>query len=110
MGQRTSSGRGRARKLNRRMGASGLGWTRSISRDVDGRRIIVEVPDEVETVARILELRSRGATLRGVAAILTLEGRNTKRGGRWYASTVWEVLRAHDALDEAPVVARSGRR
>jgi Recombinase len=52
------------------------------------------VPDEGEqaTVARIRELHGEALSLRDIAATLTGEGRSTKRGGAWHASTVARVL------------------
>jgi len=41
----------------------------------------------------ILALRAQGRSLREIAARLTEEGIATRRGGRWYASTVRAVLR-----------------
>ena len=51
-----------------------------------------ETDKEAATVARILELREQGTTLRDIAARLTAEGRATKKGGRWQAETVRKVL------------------
>ena len=57
-----------------------------------GRQCIVRVDDEAETVARIVALRGEGLSLRRIADTLTMEGRATKRGGRWAAEQVRAAL------------------
>jgi DNA invertase Pin-like site-specific DNA recombinase len=56
----------------------------------DGVRL---VPDagEAATVARVLELRAGGASVRGIAAQLDAEG-HVARGGRWHPTTVARLL------------------
>ena len=70
-----------------------VGWTRTGERNQDGRQIVADVKGEVATVRRIVQLRERGLTLRAIAAALQDEGRPTKAGGKWHASTVRNVLR-----------------
>ena len=53
---------------------------------IDGK--LEENDEEQATLRRVRELRGQGLTLRAVAAALTEEGFTTKRGGKWYASTV----------------------
>ncbi len=48
---------------------------------------------ELATVARIRELSADGASLSGIARRLNADAVPTKRGGRWYASTVRYLLR-----------------
>jgi site-specific DNA recombinase len=48
--------------------------------------------DGPHTLARAVELRGEGRTLREVAQALTDEGRPTSRGGRWGAETVRLLL------------------
>jgi DNA invertase Pin-like site-specific DNA recombinase len=52
------------------------------------------VDDEAEraTIRRILELEQGGLSLRQMAAVLEIEGRVAKRGGRWHPQTVARVL------------------
>lgn len=57
-----------------------------------------ETADEARAVARIIELRSEAATLRAIAATLTAEGYQTKKGGQWAAETVRKVLAREAAL------------
>lgn len=53
---------------------------------------LVAVEAEAEAVAVIQTLRAEGATLQAIAETLNARGVATKRGGRWYASTVKNVL------------------
>ena len=79
------------------LGGEALGWVRDDETDSHGRRVVREVEEEAATVARIIELREAGMSLRDVATTLTAEGRKTKRGGAWYASTVRAVLARQEA-------------
>lgn len=47
---------------------------------------------EIAAVERIGALHAEGRTLRAIAATLTAEGHQTKRGGAWGAETVRKVL------------------
>jgi len=80
------------RKRGVRLGGEALGWRRTDATDEAGRRVVAEVQDEAAAVRRILALRGEGRTLRAIAATLTGEGFQTKRGGAWFASTVRAVL------------------
>lgn len=67
------------------------------SRTARGERI--ERPSQRSdsgTVARLLELRSEGQTLRQIATTLTDEGYATAQGGTWRAGTVGYLLHKHD--------------
>ena len=91
-GERTRDALAHLRAEGVRLGGEGLGWRRGDSTDVEGRRIVEDVANEVETARRIFELRNEGKSLRDIAAALTGEGRTTKRGGTWAAETVRKVL------------------
>lgn len=75
------------------VGGVPLGLRRTDEIDREGRRIVVPVPDELNTVERARALRAGGSSLRSIARILREEARVTKRGGRWDATTVAKVLR-----------------
>ena len=55
-------------------------------KEVQGR--LIEVEKESAIVAEILVLREQGHTLAGIAGQLNTRGIKSKRGGRWYASSV----------------------
>jgi site-specific DNA recombinase len=84
------------------LGAAALGWTRTDDLDGAGRRAVVPVAAEADTVARIRSLRAEGRTLRGIAAQLQAEGRATKRGGAWAAEQVRAVLARSAPEPSAP--------
>ncbi len=89
---RTTDGRNqRGQRDGERGGAIPLGYNRI--RDGNGRAIGVEVVDpEAAIVRRIFALRSTGAALRAIADELNADSAMPRRGAKWYASTVREVL------------------
>ncbi|HEV8339592.1 MAG TPA: recombinase family protein [bacterium] len=50
------------------------------------------VPNELETVARILRLRSQGLSLRRIAETLAEAKVSTKKGGHWGAETIRGIV------------------
>ena len=60
--------------------------------DVVGDRL-VEVEDEMNTVAEVRRLAAEGVSLRNICAHMTAHGFKTKRGGTWRPSTVQSILR-----------------
>lgn len=95
IGERTKAALTYLKANGVRLGPPALGWSRTAERDADGRLGVIEIEEERDTVARILGLRSQRLSLRCIAVQLTLEGRATKRGGRWQPVTVQRVLRRH---------------
>lgn len=57
---------------------------------IEGR--LVKVEQEAELVAEMRRQRTSGATLAGIAQSLNDRGIQGKSGGRWYASTVSNIL------------------
>jgi len=78
-----------------RLGAEALGWRRCDATDAGGRRSYEDVAPEAATIARVLELRQEGRSIPEIVAALIAEGRRTKRGGRWHATTVQRILARH---------------
>jgi DNA invertase Pin-like site-specific DNA recombinase len=66
-------------------GSPPYGW-RAVGRE------LVEHPHEQAALARMRTLRAAGASYRDVAAALTNEGYEPKRGGTWYPMTVRQIL------------------
>ncbi len=96
IGERTSEALAQLRREGVKLGGEALGWRRSEGADASGRRIVCDVVEEVETLRRMMTLRASGATIKQIATALEAEGRRTKSGGRWHATTVQRVLaRAH---------------
>ncbi|HEX2570104.1 MAG TPA: recombinase family protein [Polyangia bacterium] len=63
-----------------------LGFVRSGDR-------LVEVEDELQTVAEVRRLAAEGVSLRNICAQMTAHGHRTKKGGAWRPSTVQAILR-----------------
>jgi DNA invertase Pin-like site-specific DNA recombinase len=93
IGERTRDALTHLRNEGVQLGGEALGWTRTNDTDTDGRRIVAAVQSEARAVARIIRLREQGLTMRAIAQTLTNEGVETKRGGKWHASTVRNVLK-----------------
>lgn len=90
--ERTKAALAHLRTQGVRPGPARFGHKHLDERDARGRRIAVVVDAEWATIERARELRAEGHSLRAIAAALTSEGRTTKRGGKWFASTVRGVL------------------
>jgi len=93
VGERTVDALTHLKNRGVQLGGEALGWKRVEDLDEEGRRIVVEVGEEVATVDRILELKEQGLSMRGIAKALTEEGRRTKKGGKWHHYTVSKVLK-----------------
>lgn len=71
---------------------NGEAYTRTpygLQRDGDS---FLKDPEEMQTVHRIRRLRENGKTLQEIADVLNEDGIETKRGGKWYAKTVSNIL------------------
>lgn len=74
------------------VGGVPLGRRRTGEIDRDGRRVVADDEAEMAAVRRAVELRANGSSLRAIARVLREEGRPTKLGGTWQATTVSRVL------------------
>jgi len=70
------------------LGRERFGWGRTEEVDSDGRRKVVPISAEIETVALCKALREQGITLQQIANRFNAENRPTKRGGKWHPSTI----------------------
>ncbi len=70
------------------LGSTGFGWARSDELDEFGRRKVVVQKDELETLISCKTMRAQGFTLQEIADFLNASGVKTKRGQKWYPSTV----------------------
>ena len=70
-------------------GSPPFGWR------AEGREL-VPVDSEQATLARILELRETGQSIREIEDTLTTEGHKPKRGGAWHPETIRRILRTED--------------
>lgn len=87
LGERTKAGMEEAKRQGIHVGSEPLGYKRSKDRG------LVEDPEEKKIVDRIKGLRKKRLSLRKIAEVLNEEGHATKRGGRWQAETVRQVLK-----------------
>lgn len=66
----------------------------------DGSSKVLVVDDRENMVVMLIKtLRSEGRNLSEIARILTERGMATRGGGRWYARTIWSVLRTESYGD-----------
>jgi site-specific DNA recombinase len=92
IGERTKAVLEHLKSEGVRLGGEALGWRHTEETDEDGRRVIAPVEAEERAVSRAVELRGEGLSFRAVAAKLSEEGFETKRGGRWAAETVRKIV------------------
>jgi len=77
-------------------GTPPFGW-----KSVDGE--LVSVPDEQATLTRIRELHEAGESLRSIAAMLTGEGHQPRRGKAWHPGVLARLI-----VDTTCVTRRAG--
>jgi site-specific DNA recombinase len=65
-------------------------------RSAGKRKPMLPVPAELRVVRRIFDLWERGGTYLGISRNLNAEHVRTKRGGRWYAATVRQIIQHRD--------------
>lgn len=70
------------------MGGVPYGFSYSAVRDEAGRKPLVEVPEQVSVIARILELFDVGTSASRLAALLNEEGIAAPQGDVWYTNIV----------------------
>jgi len=63
--------------------------------EINGR--LVEVNKEIKVIKNIIRKHQKGISLRDIANKLNDTGVSTKRGGKWHASTVRQVIKRHAA-------------
>jgi site-specific DNA recombinase len=85
IGERTAAALAHKKAQGEHVGAPAYGFR------VEGAGL-AQVADELEAVCVMQELRAAGATLQAIADELNTRGIATKRGGRWYPTTVKNIL------------------
>ena len=70
------------------LGATRYGWERSEDLDAFGRKKLVPKESEMKILYECKALREAGYTLQQIADKFNAEERPTKRGGKWFPSTV----------------------
>jgi DNA invertase Pin-like site-specific DNA recombinase len=82
-------------KINKAKRGGFAGGTRPLGYkkvEVDNKADITIDQGEAETVSMIKRLRKRGLSMKAIADHLNDNGIPTKRGGKWYASTIQYIL------------------
>jgi DNA invertase Pin-like site-specific DNA recombinase len=74
------------------MGGAPYGFAYSAVRDEAGRKRLVEVPEQMSVIARILELFDVGTSASLIAALLNEEGTAAPHGDVWYMNIVRRIL------------------
>ena len=89
--ERTKEALREVKKQGGSIGRASYGWKRSEEHDENGRKKVVVDTDELNIVVECKALRKSGYTFKSIAEKFNLEGRKTKRGGAWHASTVRNI-------------------
>jgi site-specific DNA recombinase len=90
IGERTKAAMAHMKAKGQKYGPVPFGYT-----EVEGR--LVEVRREAQAVAEIVRMRQRGIAYRDIADRMNADGIASKRGGKWYASTVRYVVNRQPA-------------
>jgi DNA invertase Pin-like site-specific DNA recombinase len=64
----------------------------------EGRKAFGNRPGEAEVIERMKELRKQGFAVDRIAELLNTEGAKPRAGRQWYATSVYRVLKAVEAL------------
>jgi len=70
------------------LGADRYGWSRTENLDEHGRKVLAPNPQELGVVIECKVLRKSGLTYQQIADKFNSENKPTKRGGKWFPSTV----------------------
>jgi site-specific DNA recombinase len=90
VGERTSQALQHKKSNGETLGTTPMGFTSSTNGD--GLRILVPNETEQSVLKKISSLRESGSNYSEIARNLNKDGIPTKRGGRWYPSTVRYLL------------------
>jgi DNA invertase Pin-like site-specific DNA recombinase len=96
IGERTREALAHLKHQGVKLGAAPYGQVYSNELDADGRKRLVEVPEQMAVIARILEMFDAGISARKIAERLSLEGIAAPLGGLWYGGTVRQILDRHE--------------
>jgi DNA invertase Pin-like site-specific DNA recombinase len=78
----------------------GLPYGKAYSKQLDehGRRIVVDVPAQIETIKRIRDLHSEGKGIKTITDILEKENRQSPKGNIWNRAVVRRILQREGLL------------
>jgi len=89
LSERTSSALKFKKQNGERLGTTPLGY---LTVEENGERKLTPCPEEQLILGRIVELRNGGMSLEKIAGLFNQENVPSKRGGKWFASTVKYLL------------------
>lgn len=92
IGERTREAMAHLKQQGVPLGAAPYGLVYSDERDADGRKRLIEVPEEMAVIARIAEMFDAGKSARKIAERLSTEGIVAPKGGQWYGTIVRRIL------------------
>ena len=84
--------RGKQRKAKSGGFAGGCRPLGYMKTEIDNKPDLIVDPIQAKTVSLIKKLRKRGFSMKSIADHLNSHEIPTRRGGKWYASTVWYIL------------------
>jgi len=86
--ERTKEALAQIQKQGGILGGDRFGWDRTEELDQYGRRKLIPNNGEIDTLIECKTLRELGLTYKQIANKFNDEGKQTKKGGYWHASTV----------------------
>ena len=95
---RTQQGVRYAMKQGATVGRLPYGKAYSRQLDADGRRVVVDVPEQIATVARIKELHAQGVKPPQIAKTLQSENRPTANNAPWKSDMVRRILQREGVI------------
>lgn len=83
-----------------------LPYGKAYSRQLDaaGRRVVVDVPEQLAAIARMRELHAQERTPAQIARTLQSENRPTAANGKWNCTLVRKLLQRHGCLQRKSLV------
>ena len=100
---RTQQGVRYAMKQGATVGRLPYGKAYSRQLDAEGRRIVVAVPEQIATIARIKELHAQGAPAPQIAKVLQSEKRPTAGASDWKPDMVRRILQREGLVTAKPL-------
>ena len=97
-GERTKSSLAHKKRVGEAYSPTPFGYDRvEDGTEMEKKRLVANV-QELSVVESMRHMKSRGVSLRGIAAELNKQGVKPKRGQRWYASSVKSVLETDQGM------------
>ena len=89
--ERTQAAMAELKRQGVALGGAPYGWKYSTQVSSDGRRRLVEVPEQQRGIRRICELYDSDTLIDDICATLEVEGISS-RSGTWYRPTIYRIL------------------